>query len=94
MINDLDKCIDIIKYLLVKDRTATFTNEAYVEFKNIITNFVFRECLKNTDEWKIISRSMIYKSNEYLSDIDANLILFNLEKLKRLYLENVRDKNI
>lgn len=94
MFEDINKCIKIIQNLLIEDKRVTFTNNNYLEFKDLITECVYNNCLENSAEWANISQNMIYKSNEYLSVVEANNILINLEKLKRLCLKNVREEKI
>lgn len=94
MYDDLDRCIDIIRKLLVEDKRVIFTNKDYLEFKDKITLFVYDNNLDKTDEWANILHNMISKSTEYLSVAEANNILINLESLKRVCLKNASDEKI
>lgn len=93
MCNEIDLCIDIIKKMIVENKPVTIISENYVTFNNIITNFVFKNGLDDTVEWKNISDSMIYTSNQSFTTYAADNVLYNLESLKRLYLKNVHEES-
>lgn len=94
MKSELDICIDIIRNMLAENKTINFVSDNYVKFKEIITNYIYKNNLDDIPEWKNISNSMIYTSNQTLSCIAANNILINLEKIKRLDLKQKQEKVI
>lgn len=94
MKSDLDICIEIIQNMLVENNRVIFVSPNYVNFKNKITNYIYKNNLDNTLEWKNISDLMIYTSNTALSYTSANNILLNLERLKRLDLKRKSEETM
>lgn len=92
--NSLEICMDIIRGMLVLDKTVTFVTPDYIKFKNIITEYVYKNNLDNTLEWNIIANLMIYTSNQTLNSVAANTILVNLEKLKKFELKKKQEEII
>lgn len=92
--NSLEICMDIIRGMLVLDKTVTFVTPDYIKFKNIITEYVYKNNLDNTLEWNIIANLMIYTSNQTLNSGAANTILVNLEKLKKFELKKKQEEII
>ena len=89
---ELDRCVEIIQEMIKRNERVTIFSDIYKEFKDKITDYVYKNGFENTEEWIIISRAMIYKSTQYLSLGDANAILINLEKIKRIFLLNEQEK--
>lgn len=94
MNSDLDICIEIIQNMIIEDKRVTIFSENYKEFKEKITKYVYENNFNETPEWENTSNLMIYKSNQWLSLSEANAILVNLEKLKRMELNKAQEKII
>lgn len=58
----------------------------YVQFHNDIREFVYENHFEHTEEWQIISRNLVYKSTQHLIRQEADIILIQLEILKRKML--------
>lgn len=94
MNSDLDICIKIIKDMIAENKRVTIYSENYNIFQEKITNYIYINNLDETQEWKNISKAMIYTSVEKLLLSKANTILFNLEQIKRINLKNQQEKII
>lgn len=83
MIN-IDSIINQLKSLFhVKVR---FNTTEYEKFHNELTQFIYENHFQDTDEWNIISKNLVYKSTQYMSESEANIILTQLDLLKRKIL--------
>ena len=60
----------------------------YVAFKDELTKYVYGHHFENTTEWRIISNNLVYKSTQYMTYGEADMILVQLESLKRKALSN------
>lgn len=68
---------------------VTIKTPNYIKFKNDLTIFIYQNRLNIYPEWEEIKKNLIVKSNQFLSSIEANCILLQLEKLKTIVLENL-----
>lgn len=94
MESDLEICIEIIKNMIKENKRITIISDNYNTFKEKITNYIYANNLDETEEWKNISKAMIYTSIEWLSLKEANTILYNLELLNRINLKNKKEEII
>lgn len=63
-----------------------FNTPIYKQVHDNITKFIFENHLDNTEEWKKISDNLLYVSNQFMTTSEANIIMYNLELLKRKIL--------
>ena len=77
--NDLMRVYDFNEYI-------RFNTPIYRSFHDNLTQFIYDNHLGNEPEWKIISENLLYKSSQYLIRGEADVILYNLELLKRKIL--------
>lgn len=77
----IDNLINQVKALFALDHVHFDTPE-YVKFHNDIFKFIYSNHCENTEEWKIIEKNLVYKSSQFMSRSEANIILFQLNKLK------------
>ncbi len=82
----IDTLIKQLRHLYTIKEIRMGTLE-YHQFHDALTNFIFENHLDETAEWRSISDKLIYKSTQYLVRQEADSILVNLEKLKRLLLK-------
>ena len=68
-----------------------FNTPIYKNIHNQITEFIYENHLEDTDEWKKISENLLYKSTQYMTRQEADVIVFNLELLKRKLLSRQYD---
>lgn len=68
-----------------------FNTPIYKNIHNQITEFIYENHLDDTDEWKKISENLLYKSTQYMTRQEADVIVFNLELLKRKLLSRQYD---
>ena len=72
-------------YNIEEDITIRYS--PYIYFKNDLEEFIFRNHLENTLEWKKINENLITRSNQYLSREEMDIILTNLSALKHSLLQ-------
>ena len=84
---NIDEIIKIIHNLLKDDKIVTYDHPQYRIFHECITAFVYENDFQNTEEWQNIKSNLLLKSTQYLTRGEANIILVNLEGLKRKLLE-------
>lgn len=89
---DIEELISIIHELIKYNGHVTYTYPDYRKFHDGITNFVIKNNFEDTEEWKNIDKYLLIKSNQYLTNEEANCILTNLEKLKRKIIK--KEKSI
>lgn len=68
-----------------------FNTPAYKKVHDEITEFIYENHLEDTAEWKEISKNLLYKSTQYMVRKEADVIVFNLELLKRKILSYQND---
>lgn len=77
--NDFIRLYDI-------DERIRFNTPIYKSFHDNITDLVYKNHLDKEIEWKKISENLLYKSTQYLTRIEADVIIYNIELLKRKIL--------
>lgn len=83
----IESLIDQMKNLYsVKPRVGLDLPE-YNKFHTELLDFVYRNRFQNTEEWKLISQNLIYKSSQYMVRKEGDIILEQLESLRRKVLE-------
>lgn len=85
---NINELIQIVYTLLKDDRVVTFDHPQYRIFHEGITTFVYENGFQNTEEWQNIKSNLLLKSTQYLTRGEADIILVNLEGLKRKHLES------
>lgn len=68
-----------------------FNTPIYKNIHNQITEFIYENHLQDTEEWKKISDNLLYKSTQYMTRQEADVIVLNLELLKRKLLSRQYD---
>lgn len=63
-----------------------FDTPEYVKFHKELERFIYSNHCENTKEWELISNNLVYKSSQYMTRQEANLILVQLDSLKRYIL--------
>lgn len=90
--NQIDEFItqvyDLIEIITNSRSHVTIKTPNYIKFKNELTVFIYKYKLNDSPEWKEIKKTLIVKSNQYLSSQEANYILSQLENLKTVVLSN------
>lgn len=82
---DIDELIQQVKSLLSLD-SIRFTTSEYEKFHNDIMKFIYERHFQDTNEWKCISENLIYKSTQYMTIFEINVILVQLNRLKEYVL--------
>ena len=80
----IDELISIIQNLILYRGKVNFKHPEYRKFHDGITEFVYKNHFDETTEWKNIDKYLLIRSNQFMTNDEANSILQNLEKLKRL----------
>lgn len=86
-IPDIDCLIERVRELFYIEGYIKYNTPQYRSFHDDLTDFIYRNHLEDNDSWIAITKNLIYKSTQYLSPDEANLILVNLESIKRLLLK-------
>lgn len=63
-----------------------FNTPIYKRVHDGITEFIFENHLENTKEWQKISDNLLYRSSQYMTRREADIIISNLDLLKRKIL--------
>lgn len=82
----IEAIISQLKTLYKIDVSITFDLPDYTNFHNNLTNFIYENNLENTEEWQQISNNLVYRSNQRMIAKEADVILIQLELLKRKLL--------
>lgn len=86
----IDNLIEQVKNLISLDYVHFDTPE-YVKFHNDVFRFIFSNHCENTEEWRIISNNLVYKSSQFMCKQEANIILVQLNRLKCYILKREND---
>lgn len=86
-IKEIDKLIQMVTDFFGMEVKITFTTPEYRLFHNQLTEYIYKYCLEENRDWKIISQNLIYRSNQYMVESEANIILEALERIKRFLLK-------
>lgn len=90
--NDIDVIINQLKGLYKRNERIVFDYPPYVEFHENLTNFIYRNNLDESKEWEIIKKNLVVKSSQYMITKEADIILVELENLKRILLKGKYEK--
>ena len=82
----IDDLISIVQKLISYNGLVTYQHPDYHRFHEGITSLVIENNFDQTEEWKRIKSYLLIKSNQHLTNQEANIILENLEELKRTIL--------
>lgn len=82
----IDDLITEMKSLYQVQGTIRFCHPAYEKFHQDIMDFIYENHFENTSEWETISQNLIYKSNQYMDKSEGDVILVQLDLLKRRIL--------
>ena len=63
-----------------------FNTPIYKQVHDNITSFIYENHLEHTEEWRCISDNLLYKSSQFMTTSEADIIMQNLELLKRKIL--------
>lgn len=83
----IDSLIKQVKDFFVLEGAIRFDTPEYVKFHKQLTHYIYKNHFENTPEWKRISANLIYKSTQYMVKSEADIILVQLDALKRRELE-------
>lgn len=79
--------IDQMKNLYVVKPRVDLDLPEYNKFHTELLDFIYHNHFQNTEEWKLISQNLIYKSSQYMVRKEGDIILEQLESLRRKVLE-------
>lgn len=82
----IDQIIAKFKELYKYPGTFYFDTPVYEQVHKNITKFVYSNHFEKTEEWKIISNNLLYQSFQTMSRQRADIIVVQLEKIKRRVL--------
>lgn len=83
----IDDLIKQVKDFIKFKGSVRFDLPAYEKFHSGIQDFVCQNHFQNTPEWQIISKNLVYKSTQFMTESEANTILINLNSLRMRVLE-------
>lgn len=66
--------------------TIRFDLPVYEKFHENMMAFIYENHFENTPEWETISQNLVYKSTQYMVRSEADIILIQLDLLKRRVL--------
>ena len=61
--------------------TIRFDLPEYEKFHKNIMAFIYENHFENTPEWETISQNLVYKSTQYMTRSEADIILVQSQKL-------------
>jgi len=88
---DINELITQLKSFYFLREEIRFTHPAYIKFHNDLTNIIYMNHFEGTTEWQIISQNLVYKSTQHMIRSEADIILVQLEILKRHLLRKEHD---
>lgn len=86
-INKLKELINKLRSFYRVDNDINLFFDPYLEFKENLEDFIYRNHLENTSEWIEINRNLVHTSKQYMVEKEANIILFNLNEIKNKLLQ-------
>ena len=87
-IEEIDKLINNVRSFFTLPDNPKFTTPQYREFHDNLTDFIYRNHLERDENWDVVSKNLIYQSNQFMTSNEANRSLVCLENLKRLLLSH------
>ena len=82
----IDDLISIVQKLIIYKGLVTNQHPDYHKFHDGITNFVVENNFDQTEEWEKIKSYLLIRPTQYMTNNESNIILDNLEELKRKVL--------
>lgn len=82
----IDDLIAEMKSLYHVQGSIRFCHPAYEKFHQDLMDFIYENHFENTREWAIISQNLVYRSTQYMIRQEGNIILMQLDLLKRRVL--------
>ena len=76
-----------LKELMKTSDDVTIFRSDYERFHADMKDFIYKNYFENTPEWETISNNLIYRSNQYMAQHEADIILVEIEKLHRRILK-------
>lgn len=83
----IESLIDQMKNLYVVKPRVDLDLPEYNKFHADLLEFIYSNHFQNTKEWNLISQNLIYKSTQYMVRREGDIILEQLESLRRKVLE-------
>ena len=83
----IDSLIGQMKSLFAIKTPVRFDTPEYIQFYNDLIQYIYENHFEESDEWKIISRNLVYTSTQRMATGEGNTILIQLDALKRRELE-------
>lgn len=82
----VDALISTLKSFYTMEASIRFDLPIYEQFHDNLLHFIYENHFENTPEWNLISENLVYKSSQYMNRTEADLILVQLDSLKRKIL--------
>lgn len=79
----IDSLIGQMKNLFAIKTPVRFDTPEYIQFHSDLIQYIYENHFEESDEWKIISRNLVYTSTQRMAVGDGNTILIQLDALKR-----------
>lgn len=73
-------------YNVKGDKAVRFDLPDYESFHKNMLSFIYGNHFENTKEWEVISKNLVYTSRQYMVRSEADIILIQLDLLKRRVL--------
>lgn len=83
----IDSLIGQMKSLFAIKTPVRFDTPEYIQFHSDLIQYIYENHFEESDEWKIISRNLVYTSTQRMAVGEGNTILIQLDALKRRELE-------
>lgn len=87
-IEQIEELIQDTKCLITYEGRVLSNTPLYEGYYKRLETFIYQFNLSNTEEFKKISENLIYTSIEFLTNRECDIILVNLQNLKRKILKN------
>ncbi|MFI3242478.1 MAG: hypothetical protein R3Y43_07925 [Alphaproteobacteria bacterium] len=84
---EIDNLKEKLQSLYKEKSQFKFNTPIYKDFHDSLTEFIYENNLDETSEWQEISKNLLYKSSQYMTTQEADIISYNLEKIKRILLK-------
>ena len=79
----IDSLIGQMKNLFAIKTPVRFDTPEYIQFHSDLIQYIYENHFEESDEWKIISRNLVYTSTQIMAVGEGNSILIQLDALKR-----------
>ena len=74
----IDSLIGQMKSLFAIKTPVRFDTPEYIQFYNDLIQYIYENHFEESDEWKIISRNLVYTSTQRMATGEGNTILIQL----------------